>query len=256
MAEDEAREFKVFGEGSLRTVAMEKKRAGGVVVTQRDLEVLRYVLEMKFASSDELFFRFFETRPSGEKATSQEFMRRRLIELEEVGLLKRERLDFYAGVHFLATKTARHLLQQAFPSQYFLKPISKVNGVHFLHDSMVARCRREFELSLGITEWISDHSLKSLSPKLFGLESRFSPDGVYRLPSGERVAFELEIARKRTVLYEEKIFRFVKAIREGRDNTNMFTQVHFRCVDPWVAKCLKKMTSMYGPIFEVSEGHS
>ncbi|CAN5712234.1 hypothetical protein BH10BDE1_BH10BDE1_03370 [soil metagenome] len=234
----------------------EKQLASGrkqtrVVLTSRDLDVFKFILEMRYATHAELFNRFFKVTHAGAEATSPEFMRRRLIALESSGLLARAKTIFVQEKCYLANERTRKILQDRNPEEYFPRPTTHVHEVNFFHDQMVLKARKEFERDLGITDWISDHSLKSLAPKLFGLQSKYSPDGVYRLPDGKRVAFEFENAKKNRRLYFEKIQKLKSAMDYGSDNSNMFSSVHFRCVSQAVFNMIKEETQRYGDRFRV-----
>ncbi|RYZ76683.1 MAG: hypothetical protein EOP05_04305 [Proteobacteria bacterium] len=206
-----------------------EKKFTRAVLTSRDFDVLKFVLEMRFATREELFRRFFKVTQAGTIATSPEFMRRRLIELEKLSLLIRTK-NYISGVQcFVATDKTQKLLQEKYPDAFFPRAIKQIHWVNFFHDELVLKSRIEFEAELRITDWISDHSLKTLGPKLFGLKMKYAPDGVYRLPSGEWRAFELENSKKEKRIYREKLELYAKLIKTRSEMPGMFTKVHIRC---------------------------
>lgn len=85
----------------------------------------------------------------------------------------------------------------------------------------------------------------------FGLSASNVPDGIFRLPGGEVVAFELEIAQKARVRYRDKIEHYVRLMRERRNDPKMFSQVRFFCSKPTVLKVLQDESNMYGDLIRV-----
>ena len=61
----------------------------GLVLTERDLEVISFVNEMKFASLDELYFKFFKVLKSGAESKSQWWARERVSGLVKSKFLSR-----------------------------------------------------------------------------------------------------------------------------------------------------------------------
>ncbi|RYZ88172.1 MAG: hypothetical protein EOP06_11440 [Proteobacteria bacterium] len=251
---------KLNVENKSLTVNLPKARRGRLarenkftrlVLTPRDFDVLKFVIEMRFATREELFRRFFETTLSGTKATSPEFMRRRLNELEKNGLLVKERNFVTHEVCFIGTELSQKILQEKYPHNFFPRAIKQMYWVNFIHDQLVLESRIEFERQLKIVEWISDHSLKSLCKKMFDLDAKYSPDGVYRAPDGPRIAFELENSRKQKYLYREKIDKYAKILEHRKYHPGMFRKVHFKCVTKSVFEIIKKEVDWHHDKFVV-----
>ena len=69
--------------------AQEKsKSAKSVVLTDRDFEVLEFIMDMKFAGVDEVFEKFFKVTLSNEPAKSSLWAKKRLMQLEQGKFLK------------------------------------------------------------------------------------------------------------------------------------------------------------------------
>lgn len=115
----------------------------------------------------------------------------------------------------------------------------------FVHDKIVLHRRIELERSLGATEWISDRKLRSGHGEQFGFSGEFVPDGVFKLPNGEWIALEVEVARKADLVYRRKVERYANLIkfdpadgqgifvsdpRRGDSKRQRIAQVWFHCV--------------------------
>jgi len=228
-----------------------KSSSERIVLTSRDYKVLRYVLEMKFASTDRLFDRYFKTTSLGIEATSPEFMRRRLLALEQEGLITRFKGHLQRGFYYLATNKTRKVLMDHNPSGFFPKPKTEIAFNTFRHDLMLQDCMKEFEETLKIRSWISENSLRSILMRDFQITPRFCPDGMYELPTGELIAFELEIAVKDRSRYREKPSKLARYIDQFRDDPRMFQRVHFRCTSKQVYRLIDRDACLWPNLFKI-----
>jgi hypothetical protein len=220
-------------------------------ISSRDLQVLEFILDMKFASREELFERFYSRTRENEPAKSNLYALERLALLERHGFLKGVQSFSETTKYFIATEKAYITLNQKLEMDKLPKPVGSIDQRIFLHDKLVLKARVEFERAFPEGKWFSDRRLRSGMAAMFGLPSAMIPDAIYEFPTGERVAFELENAPKGKSAYQEKIEFFVKLMRMRKDDPHMFTRIRYRCVYKEVAAKLTEMTSMYGPMFAV-----
>lgn len=232
--------------------AQEKsKSAKSVVLTDRDFEVLEFIMDMKFAGVDEVFEKFFKVTLSNEPAKSSLWAKKRLMQLEQGKFLKSVR-PFSEPVRcFTTTFKAYYALTQYNPEKFVSKPTGGFDQRTFLHDRGVLRARLFLE-SLGkVNSWISDRKLKSSTELSGGLAVHYIPDAIYVDAVGVRVAFELEIAVKAKSRYQDKIKKYVQLMRSTNPQQKVFDRVQFVCAKDTVAKFLIKETRIYGDLFQI-----
>lgn len=222
-----------------------------VELTERDFGIFEFILDMKFARVSDIFTKFFSKTLAAEDAKSEAWAKKRLFQLEQARFLRSTYSNMDSEKYFTTTLKAYHALSNMYPERTLTKPIKGFDQRTLTHDRLVIDWRLDCERKLGAVDWISDRRLKSHVAHAFGLSSTNVPDGIYRLPSGEIVAFELEIAQKARVRYRDKIEQYVRLIRERREDPQMFKRVCFLCLKSTVAKILKDEANMYGDLIVV-----
>jgi DNA-binding PadR family transcriptional regulator len=180
------------------------KRDEGIWVQKRDLEVLRFCLEMKFADVESLNQVFFD-------AKSQDMFgaRKRIQKLEAVGFLRSVSLLSGTAKKFYLTtlKGHRELLKVA-TSVVIPNPVSKLSVVTFEHDLGVLKSRLELQRQGRASNWRSERLLKSQVEAATGrLKRDFMPDGIFTSKHGKVCAFEYENKPKSEKQLREKVFR-------------------------------------------------
>ncbi len=223
-----------------------------VELVERDLRVLEFILDMKFAGCAEVFERFFSRVHDGEvMAASHEWTRKRLRQLTKGGFLRAG-----VGVHggasvYFATFKAFYALSSVYPERIFPKPTGGLDLRTFVHDRELLAVRMEYERTVPGVAWVSDRRLKQGSASDIGLSGVHVPDALIELPGVGLVALELEIAMKSRERYREKVARYVRLIRESRANPKGLRKVIYRCLREPVFEALSKECRVYGDMFEV-----
>ena len=180
-------------------------------LTDRDLDIFGFILEQKFASLEQIYFRFFDVRekvtdplPKGLFVTRQ-----RLQILKRHGFLKSEKVYSESKSLYLVTGLAVQVLRSKKPHLADLKVISQIDFRNYEHDTKVNDCRIAIERTGKIIRWLPERKLRAQ-----GFESDFSwnelpselvPDGIFITSKGERVAFEIETTPRKKSRYEEKL---------------------------------------------------
>jgi hypothetical protein len=223
-----------------------------IELVERDLRVLEFILDMKFAGCAEVFEKFFSRVHDGEvEATSHEWTRKRLRQLTQGGFL-RAGVSHHGGASvYFATFKAFYALSSVYPERVFPKPTGGLDLRAFVHDRELLAVRMEYERTAPGVAWISDRRLKQGFASGFGLSGVHVPDAILELPSVGLVALELEIAMKSRERYRDKVSRYVRLIRESRTKPKGVRKVIYRCLREPVFQALRKECRVYGDMFEV-----
>ncbi len=181
-------------------------------LTDRDFEILGFLLDQKFASLEQIYFRFFDARkavtdplPAGLHVTRQ-----RLALLRQAGFISMQRVFSEARSLYLLTSLGYQMFRAKKPEAAFLsQPAKAVDFRNYEHDTKVNDCRVAIERTGKIIRWLPEKRLRA-----HGFESEFSwselpkelvPDGIFITSKGERVAFEIETTPRKKSRYEEKL---------------------------------------------------
>ena len=237
--------------GFKQAVASENKQIKNVELTARDFEIIQFIIEMKFSSVDEVFRKFFKLKLNAELAKSQAWAKKRLQQLEKARFIKSvysfsESTRFYVGTYL-----GYYALAQMKPLEFLVKPHSGFDQRVFNHDQQVLNCRLHLEESRSGSDWISERKLKSDPKALKNLTQLYIPDGVYTSTSGQKVAFELEIAMKAKSRYKDKIKKYINIIRSEKAEAKLFDRVHYVCAKDTLKSYLIKETRIYGAFFKI-----
>lgn len=232
-------------------------RRSRVELTRRDLEVLEFILEMKFASVDEVFEKFFsKLSGDGEVAASSEWARKRLRQLMDAGYLRTEIGIGMRERVFIPSFKTYHALTNLNSGSMIPKPTRGLDFRTFVHDRELLLLRLKYERELGDVAWISDRRLKQGLAEVYGIHSIDVPDAIVRLPDFGLVVVELEIAMKSRKRYREKIARYVRLIRDQRAKPVGVRKVIFHCLKPAVVNALQQESKLYSGMIEVIQSAS
>lgn len=120
------------------------------------------------------------------------------------------------------TQKGYRFLKNSRPTKNYCRPLFDVDGRIFDHDQRVVQVRIALESSGLIKEWISESQLSEIDEVKKYLPTEFRPDAIYINPQGQKVAFELEIARKSKDRYHKKIKRYIQVMTEGNSLSRIF----------------------------------
>ncbi len=223
-----------------------------VELVERDLRVLEFMLDMKFAGCAEVFEKFFSRVHDGEVlAASHEWTRKRLRQLTQGGFLRAGvGIQGGASVYFVTFK-AFYALSSVYPERVFPKPTGGLDLRTFVHDRELLTVRMEYERTTPELSWVSDRRLKQGFATHIGLTGVHVPDALIQLPGVGTTALELEIAMKSRDRYRDKVSRYVRLIRESRTKPSGLRKVVYRCLREPVFEALSTECRVYGDIFEV-----
>lgn len=223
-------------------------------ITERDLEIIGFVLAMKFASVGDIHRKFFKIKRDGSFSNSEWCTRERLRQLIEMGYLNSVRYRFEQKSYYVGTKHGYDLIHYSAAALTPPKPIRQIDIRTFDHDLLVLKSRLVLEEFEKVKNWESDRQLKIQYTEYFQFRScrDSTPDGVYWTSDGKRVAFEYEIARKSTQRYRDKIRKYVSRIRhEGVNEGPKYDHVRMVCERESVFRILKEQTKIYSQFFTI-----
>lgn len=172
----------------------DKAKTKNIILQDRDYEVLRYILEQKFLSREQVTKWFYKSP----------FMSQ--VRLRELGLLrylKKEPVALNSKDHFLITGLG--LMALAERGVNGIRPAKSIDIRFYFHDRTVTDIRLLFE-DIGLAkDWKSERVLKAeigsfLSARQAGKKI---PDGMFLSPAGKRIAFELELVPKENSRYRK-----------------------------------------------------
>lgn len=237
--------------GLFLEVPEKKSPSKRIVLTERDFEILEFILDMKFVSLEDVFFKFFRIKQGQEEAKNDLWARKRLLQLEQAKFLRSVRSFSESTRYYTATFKAYYALSNGKPGAQITKPCGGIDQRTFVHDKAVLKARLHLEAVEKVSSWLSDRKLKCSSELTGGLSTVYVPDAIYKTLAGARVAFELEIAVKAKSRYQDKIKKYVHLMRSTNVQHKICDRVQFACAKDTVAKFLIKETRIYGELFEV-----
>lgn len=210
---------KLAADVKTRRVAVPAK-SPGFRLTERDVELLGFLLDQKFASLEQIYFRFFDVRLKVTDELPQNLFvtRQRLQVLRRAGLVSTEKVFSESKSLYLLTTLGFKIFRARRPHDAFASPAKDVDFRNYDHDTKVNDCRIAIERTGKVMKWLPERRLRAQ-----GFESEFSwselpkelvPDGIFiSKKNGDRIAFEIETTPRKKSRYEEKRDGFLSVMR-------------------------------------------
>ena len=151
-------------------------------LTERDIEILEWILEQKYMTEDQIKRVFWK----GTTEKSREAYIR-LSELRKEGILQVLDPEIYRYFHYAVTKKGVKVLKRG-GGNAGLKAIDQIDDMTFYHDKVVTEIRILFH-EMGYQGWFSERRLSK-----FGGYKRL-PDGMLYY-EGKSLAIEWEASQK------------------------------------------------------------
>jgi hypothetical protein len=197
-------------------------------IVERDLLVIRYVYEMKFSSSFDVYKMYFE---SGGKSSRYCFVR--LKKLVDAGYLKLFKNNLYRSGFYFVYEKGLSLLRDFFRDHLFPKKApTSIDMRFFEHDKNVAMCRTYLEKEGLAKNWTSErvitHDIITKGGEyrskymLQNLQKSQIPDGLFETRKGEVCAFELEYTLKSA---RELKIKLSNLNNESKSSSGLFKRV-------------------------------
>lgn len=217
-------------------------------VTMRDMDVLEFVLEMKFSTIEDIHSKFFKFTKIGEQSSCLRWARERVANLVRAEFLKQVKDVCYKTLYVVTSK-GYFYLRNSRPERAYSRPLLSVDGRTFDHDQKVIQIRTVMEESGGVTSWTSERQLSEIEEFRKHFSTEFRPDAIYVTKEGKRIAFELEIARKSKDRYQQKIKKYIQLMTEG-EQPSILDQVQFVCEKESICNLIKDYTELFQPFFK------
>ena len=215
-------------------------------LTERETELLEFVLDQKFANREALYVRFYQ----GVASKSSRYAYHRLHLLCNHGFLRPIRVYTEFCYFYLASPLAYTTLQALRPHRTLSMAAESIDYRTFEHDKRVMLCRAAREKSGQAKHWLSERRLKQewIFENGYRLAREYMPDAIYTNSKGGQVAFELELAPKTRERYMKKVSRFLEVMQnpEGAFQRTLFVT----CSEP-VHRMLLSVTRPYPETFKV-----
>lgn len=222
----------------------------GLRITPRDLEILEFVLEMKFTGLNEIYEKFFKNIQGGETSKSDWWARERITKLLNAGFL--EKVKFLSvKVFYLLSEKGYYFLKNSITTKTFCRPLNSIDTRTLEHDMKIQHVRIHLEKSRGATKWQSERALTEIPEVRKYLGKEFRPDAIFENPQGEKVAFELELSRKSHDRYNDKVKRYVDIMQSADVSKRIFKKTLVICNDKTIADLWISKTNLYRELFSV-----
>ncbi|MBI4057252.1 MAG: hypothetical protein HY399_06870 [Elusimicrobia bacterium] len=166
----------------------------GVEIKQREIEIFKFLLEMRFSTAKQIWLRFYKKDHHPTSAYPWKWVEKRLRKLKWAGYIRTARSHSYPHQLYLATGKARSELERYGITCEGLPPLYGIDFKTFEHDLTLVDIRISLE-NLGYT-YYSERELRMV------LRTGRIPDGTIER-SGKKIALELEISQKRRERYIE-----------------------------------------------------
>ncbi len=211
-------------------------------LTERDVELLKFIYEQKFATLDLLYFRFFDKRAKAVDAVPENLWvtRQRVAVLRRAGLLQSQMVYTESKAIYLLTQLGYQVLKSKRELLHYADPVQQVDFRYFEHDKRISYCRTALERSAKCYLWFPERTLRAkrrfeIDGKQFLVPSDAMPDGVFLSSKQERIAFELEFTPKKRERYAEKYRKYLGLLdtpikRIGGDGPYGYTEALFHRV--------------------------
>lgn len=216
-------------------------------MTSRDMDILEFILEMKFSTIEDIHSKFFRLTKTGDKSSCLRWARERVANLVKSDFLKAIKDVCHRTLYIVTSKGYLYLRNSRIENIYS-RAIQQVDGRTYDHDQKVIQIRLALEECSVVDKWISERQLSEIEEYRSFLPTEFRPDAIY-FANGRKVAFELEIARKSKERYQQKIKRYIQLMIE-KGHQPIFDQVHFVCEKETVMNLIKDQTELFQPYFK------
>jgi hypothetical protein len=200
----------VYG-NALNSVPRVVAKVPGLRLTDRDIDLLEFINDMRFVNLTAVHLRFFSQTRDAVKSKSSWWARERLSLLQRNQLINPCRVYTEGQSYYLVTALGVSILNSKRPIRVHAQAIERIDIRSFEHDKMILMSRIALELGGRADNWESERYLKahsSFEGSKRSLSREFQPDAIYTNRHGEQVAFELELSFKSKERYRRKIQTF------------------------------------------------
>jgi hypothetical protein len=204
---------------SVKALPAKPERAPSLRLTSRDYQLFALLLEQGFLTLEAAYLALFDSRksPSDPFPRNLEVTRQRLRLLEKWKLIATHPAPMQSKSVYLLARRGYLTLVQKLPERAFAPPPRVVDLGTFEHDKAITFTRIALEKSGKAFGWYPEHRIRfeGFTERRRSLPEGLIPDGLFLNSKGERIALEVEPARKARARYERKMREYRYAMREG-----------------------------------------
>ncbi|MFN7453404.1 MAG: hypothetical protein ACK5RO_01960, partial [Pseudobdellovibrionaceae bacterium] len=143
-------------------------------MTNRDMDILEFILEMKFSTIEDIHSKFFKFTRSGEQSICLRWCRERVALLIKANFIKPIKDVCYRTL-YIVTQKGYFYLRNSRPEKNYPRALQSVDGRFYDHDQKVIQTRLKLE-ELGIVKsWISERLINEIEEYRTILPSEFRP---------------------------------------------------------------------------------
>jgi hypothetical protein len=203
-----------------------KKAVTPILPTEKERQLLKYTLEMKFISLGQAQRKFL----SQDKDI-------RLNELLKEGFLKCSDEAIGEASLLVTTQKTYDLLKAEAPDKGLALPVKRIFQPAVNHDLKLVELRMRFEGLNFIEKWFSEQMLEAVP--LMKRTFQDLPDAVCRKKNQKSYFLELEISKKGPKAYEERISEYAKVLELPEILEAGIEGVIFLCTNPEVEELIR-----------------
>lgn len=247
-------ELVILDSGSVVQIKRESASSTNAVkgvslrLTVRDYDILRFLLDQKFASLEALYYRFFDHRKQISDAPPKEFYvaRQRLGLLKRAGLIIAQRVYSESKSVYLVTSLGSRALEGKLPNAVYAAPVRDVDFRNYDHDQRVNLVRVVLERQKRVIQWWSERRLRMEGfryPGISdGLPESVVPDGLFINRKGERIAVEVEASNRKQSRFQDKVEAYRSVMSAYDPKSALIQKVLFvactEAIQKKLAKCV------------------
>ncbi len=206
----------------------EPKEKVEAILTMNELEMLKFILEMRYLNLDQMIRRFYDEGRVEPSIT-------KLMNLE---LLKCKDQKYTADSIFMVTQKGWEHVQKEWSDKRIPQITKSVMPGRLNHDLLLNELRIRFESLNFLKQWGSEQSLKEVP--LFLRTFTDLPDAVCKKKDDKGYFLELEVAMKNAKAYRDRIETYLKVLQIQDFKDSGITGVIFFCTDEKVMEVIKK----------------
>ncbi|MDG0816425.1 replication-relaxation family protein [Bdellovibrio svalbardensis] len=198
------------------------------LLSMNELEITKYVLEMRYLTLGQIITRFYDEGRVEESV-------RKLLNLQ---ILKCKDETLNEQSLFLATLKGFELVQAEWKDKKIPQVTKSVMPGRLNHDLLLNDLRIRFEQLNYLKQWASEQSLKEVP--LFLREFQNMPDACCKKKNDKSYFLELEVAMKNAKAYRDRIETYLKVLQHPDMKGAGIEGVIFFCTDDKVVEVIKK----------------
>lgn len=243
------------------SIETKKKNPKPIRVTNREVELLKFLSVMKFSNFEVLWKRFYFELKNGTFSKSDVYADERINALLNLKLINKSEISIYGMKFYTLSNRGFSFLEKVIGEGATPKPAASIDLKHFTHDFEVLLLRELLEKNSKSFRWISERELLRMDlpfsyRKKFGFENSFIPDAVLESESDGLTAIELEVTPRSNSRYQEKVLRYVNLIRETASDHFSIKKVIYYCISDQALNSIVRETSYYPGNFVVVKHQS